>query len=333
MRAGGSLKSISDTILGVKIGTPKAFRNLTLFPILGGKRGSAGYLTLDQALAQKSAHITEVTDAGSVPELKFVNEAKLPVFLLDGEELIGAKQNRVLNLSILVPAGKTLVIPVSCVERGRWRHRSQEFASAPHAHFAEGRAKRMSHVTDSMKVSGQRHSDQGMVWMDIDQKISKLAASSDTSAMSDIFERHTAALEDYVRAFAPEKGQTGIMFGIDGRVTGFDLFDCPTTLRKLYPKLLRSYALDALSTSMAAKKETKAADAASAARFMDRVRRAKLESFPAIGEGEDVRLSARWLTGAALAKQERVVHLSAFRLSTGSGRTAKPHREMDPHVY
>jgi hypothetical protein len=39
-----------------------------------------------------------------VPQLLFINDAMRPVLLLDGEELVGAKQNRVLNLTVLAPA-------------------------------------------------------------------------------------------------------------------------------------------------------------------------------------------------------------------------------------
>jgi hypothetical protein len=318
---------VIDTISHIKIGTPATFRNLTLFPLTDGEGRGADYLTLDEALAKKSAHVTEVSEGGSVPELKFINETGQSVFLLDGEELVGAKQNRVLNLSILVPAGKTLIIPVSCVERGRWHHRSREFSSAARAHYAEGRARKMSQVTYSMKSRGERHSDQGAVWRDLDDKFGRLAASSPTSAMSDIYEQHTAKLEDYVRSFTPAEGQVGMMFAIDGRIIGFDLFDCAETLQKLFPKLIRSYALDALDASLAKETEAKAPSAADAAGLLNRVIRAKLETFPAIGEGEDLRLSARGLTGAALAKKERVVHLSAFCLGEGAGRNSGTGRE------
>ncbi len=310
---------IVDTISQIKIGTAATFRNLTLFPLTDDKGMLAEYLTLDEALAKKSAHVTEVSEGGSVPELKFVNESGQPVFLLDGEELVGAKQNRVLNLSILVPAGKTLIIPVSCVERGRWHHRSREFSSSARAYYAEGRARKISQVSFSMKSQGKRHSDQGAVWSELDDKFGRLAASSPTSAMSDIYEQYTAKLEDYVRSFASSEGQIGMMFAIDGRIVGFDLFDCAETLRKLFPKLIRSYALDALDASLAKETESKVPSAADAAEFLEAVTRAKQETFPAIGEGEDLRLSAHDLTGAALASRERVVHLSAFRLAEDAG--------------
>lgn len=97
----------------------------------------------------------------------------------------------------------------------------------------------------------------------------------------------------------------------------------PPAARKLFPKLIRSYALDALDASLAKETETKASSADDAAEFLNFVARVKLETFPAIGEGEDLRLSSGGLTGAALTKKERVVHLSAFRIAESTGRDAK----------
>src|SRR4030095_6194069 len=98
--------------------------------------------------------ITESSETGQVPELKVVNRGDSAVLLLDGEELLGAKENRGLNLTILAPAHHSSTIPVSCVESGRWRRVSKQFASAPRAHFAEGRAAKMSQVTSSLLASG-----------------------------------------------------------------------------------------------------------------------------------------------------------------------------------
>jgi len=76
-------------------------------------KGSRFYLTLDQALGGGWAEITEISEQGSVPELRVTNKGAKAVFILDGEELVGSKQNRVVNLSILVPATSKLTIPVS----------------------------------------------------------------------------------------------------------------------------------------------------------------------------------------------------------------------------
>jgi hypothetical protein len=68
----------------------------------------------------------EVTEKGDRAQMAVVNEAKLPLFLPDGTTLIGCKQNRVVNISMLLAPRKVTMIPVSCVERGRWQRFSAE---------------------------------------------------------------------------------------------------------------------------------------------------------------------------------------------------------------
>jgi hypothetical protein len=310
---GAYMQKIIDTVTGIRIGAPATFRNLTIFPLFGVEVKNPRYLTLDEALERKSSVVTEVSEGGSVPELKFVNPGSMPVFLLDGEELIGAKQNRILNLSILVAAGKTLVIPVSCVEAGRWSHRSRQFASAPRTHYAMGRAMKMAQVSDSLHKTGHRTSNQAEVWRDISAKSAIFKVHSETSAMSDIYEQESGRLEDYVRQFAILEGQSGAIFAVGERMTGLDLFDSSDTFRKLFPKLLRSYGLDALEQ---ARQKGTEADAQSTSTkvdaFLAQVAKAKAEEFPAVGEGVDIRLSCKNLQGAALVADNHVVHLSAF---------------------
>ncbi|HSW39567.1 MAG TPA: DUF6569 family protein, partial [Acidobacteriota bacterium] len=280
------MQSVADAVNGVRIGEQITYRNLTIFPLFGSDLRNAGYITLDEALERKCSVVSEISDGGSVPELKFVNSGALPVFLLDGEELVGAKQNRILNLSILAAAGKTLIIPVSCVESGRWSHRTQHFASAPRAHYAEGRARKMAQVSASLRATGQRRSDQSAVWDDIREKSAKFCVSSETAAMSDIFEQESASLEDYVRPFSFVEGQLGAVFAIGERVAGFDLFDSSDTFRKLFPKLLRSYGLDALDRARQEISQPNARCSPSKAHsFLERVGKAKIEEFPAVGEG------------------------------------------------
>ena len=156
---------IHDLLRTIEIGSPTTFENLTMYPLLGTSEQKLEYITLDQALAAKTASVTEVSESGSVPDLIFRNEGEIPVLLLDGEELIGAKQNRVLNLSILAPANKTITIPVSCVEAGRWSRRSPEFQSSGHSMYARGRAAKSGQISESMR-SGHRRSNQGEVWRD-----------------------------------------------------------------------------------------------------------------------------------------------------------------------
>ena len=314
----GTQKTIENALSRIQIGAESTFGNMTIFPLLNGDSGSADYLTLDEALGRGLVQITEVSVQGSVPELKLRNESNQPVLLLDGEELIGAKQNRVLNLTILAPPKRTIIIPVSCVEAGRWSPRSAKFTTSSNAYFAQGRVKKMAQVSSSLMSRGQARSDQHAVWADISLKALHLKAESATAAMSDIYERYTKRIDDYVGAFAAIDRQVGAVFTINGNIIGFDLFDSPGTFKKLLPKLVRSYALDAIDT------DTKKAAAPSrkpVEELLLAITQAEAKTFPASGDGVDVRFTGPNLMGAGLIVNGRVVHLGAFRTE----RTAQEH--------
>ncbi|MBI5446442.1 MAG: hypothetical protein HY900_35160 [Deltaproteobacteria bacterium] len=161
---------------------------------------------MDEALSGGHARVTEVSEGGSVPELRFVNGSGHKILLLDGEEFVGAKQNRVLNVSILVAPQRSVTIPVSCVKQGRWKARSAEFQTAGRAQFARGRAEKALHVTSSLRTRGERRSDQGQVWERIQEKADALHAHSATGATADVFDHYAADLGAYERALPPLQG-------------------------------------------------------------------------------------------------------------------------------
>lgn len=124
------VSELSDLASRLSLGPIHRFGRLAVVPLIDRTAKPSGWLTLDAALAGGEVEVTEVSESGSVPELCLLNRSSLPIFLLDGEELVGAKQNRILNLSILVPAASNFEVPVSCVEQGRWSWRSRGFQSA-----------------------------------------------------------------------------------------------------------------------------------------------------------------------------------------------------------
>lgn len=298
---------------------PQAFASLTLGPIIehaalavtpliGDDEPACDYLTLDEALASRLADITEVSEAGSVPELRVRNRAAKPVLIIDGEELVGAKQNRVINLTVLVPAASDMTIPVSCVEAGRWHRDTAAFVASPRAHFASGRAEKMSQVSHSLAHSGTRGSDQHAVWDAISEKSSRMQAHSDTSAMAAIFDRHTRSVEEYVNALRGVDRQRGAIFSVHGRPAGVELFDRADVWRRLAPKLIRSYAIDAVDGP----RRRRPAGASAPSSLLDVLAKAESRAFKAIGVGSDVRVGTDALVGAALVIDGRVVHLAAF---------------------
>lgn len=87
-----------------------------------------------------------------------------------------------------------------------------------------------------------------------------------------------------------------------------EFFDAPATFAKMLEKILTSYAVDALEE----KKEIAPPAEPTVREFIERLETAAARNYPAIGEGEDVRLFGSRLAGGALAAGERAVHLAAF---------------------
>lgn len=302
------MQMIEKTLLQVEIGSGVAFNNLTIIPLIAANQGEPDYLTLDEALAWNQVQVTETSEAGNVPELRLINRGQQAILLLDGEEVVGAKQNRILNLTILVPPMSKMTIPVSCVEAGRWAHSSREFSSEGRAFYAEGRARKAAQVTGSLRARGARSSEQGAVWADIAEKAQRMNSHSDTAAMACMYEDYQHSIGNYQNAIKAIEGQVGAVFAINGQIRGLELFDFAATFHKLMPKLVGSYALDTID-----EQGDSAADAPlEVGRFLAAVAAAEGSVHPAVGEGEDIRISSPGLTGGALHARERIVHLCAF---------------------
>ena len=315
------MKVLHKTLKKLTIGEAQTHLDLTVLPLYGGRsERAADYLTLADAVGSGLASVREVSEGGSVPDLLFDNRADLPVLVIDGEELVGAKQNRTVNLTVLVPAKSEISIPVSCVEAGRWNYRTREFEVSDRAHFSRGRAAKVASVSGSLRHRGSRRSDQGRVWNDIAYAAQNLSAQSPTQAMGAIFDRHRHTLEDYVAAFEPKDGQIGAVFAVGREISGFDLFAHASTLRVMLPKLVRSYGVEALDRH---RDGGRCRVTERAVGFLRRVTDARSESYPAVGLGTDIRITGDGVVGGGLMHDDRLLHLAAFRLVGEGERTAR----------
>ena len=166
--------------LPLQLGEPVTHRGITIVPVFPLENPGAAYTTLEDALP-RGLRIGETSDAGSVPELVVENPLDEHVLLYDGEELIGAKQNRILNLSVLVAAGSRTAIPVSCVEVGRWHRRSASFAAASHTAGPEIRMRKAVALETNALAPGGAQAD---VWDAIALKSARLGVHSPTGAIS-----------------------------------------------------------------------------------------------------------------------------------------------------
>ncbi len=303
------MRHIGAALRSLTLGNESHFRNLTIFPLLSHTAASPDYLTLDAALAHGGARIQEISSEGEVEALRFINPSPLPVLICDGQELVGARQDRMINVTVLAPAAAALTLPVCCVESGRWSPQRKTLHSADRTQFAGGRRTRNAAVSASLRSTGTRMVDQYAVWADINAKSARMNVDSPTSAMADIFIRHTDQLDEFVAALEPLPMQVGAVFAIGKRIEGLELFDSPETLAAMLPKLVRSYAIDALEGATGDRSH---ASRTQANAFLRKTWTAHEEHYPGIGLGEELRVAGRDVVGGGLVLEEKLLHLAAF---------------------
>ena len=208
-------------LAGLTLGPMRRFGGLCLYPLIGDDLSTMPYRILDEALTAGMLTIAELGEGGTVPELAVTNRGDVRVLIVDGEELVGAKQNRIVNTSVLVEAHRTLRLPVSCVEAGRWRGETAQFSSGGSQYNARGRQKKIAEVSDSLLLSGRPVASQSRVWSDIHTKLDRLGVSSKTGALHDATVAYGADLHGYQVALAsPLPRQVGAAFALGGSLIG-----------------------------------------------------------------------------------------------------------------
>ncbi len=127
---------IQSFLSSAELAPRQVHKALTVWPLVwpeGAEPSGPASVALRDALERGDVQIDELGEGGSVPHVRVTNRGKQPVLFLFGEEIVGAKQNRVANATFLVAAKSKAVIDVSCVEAGRWGRPSRDgfHTSAP----------------------------------------------------------------------------------------------------------------------------------------------------------------------------------------------------------
>ena len=292
----------------IQLGEPVSHRGILVAPLFPRLTPAAAYVTLDEALPL-GFKVTEVDTAGLVPELAVSNPLDQNVLLYDGEELIGAKQNRILNVTVLVAAGSKTAIPVSCVEEGRWHARSAAFGSASHAAHPELRRRKGELLSADPLARGIAQHE---VWEAVRESAQRHGAHSPTMAQADTYRSREDGLAALRGAFPLQPGQCGAVLAI-GEALCLDYVSQPGAFARLYPKLLDGYLLDALGRLDGEPRD-------GLAEFLAAVEAAPRSHGPSAGLGEDVRLASETVLGSGLELDGELIQLCAF---TREGRDAQ----------
>ena len=193
-------------------------------------------ITLKKALELGLAEVKEC-EQSTVNTLIVKNNAVTPLILIDGEEVIGGDQNRLVNSTILVAPKSEMKIPVSCTERGRWAYKS-EFKDSEYIANYETRRAKMSAIRLKKPV-------QNTVWSSIDCLEDMNEYKSPTSAMTESYDKLKIDHNNFIKAFTIENDQNGIVIILNGEIKGFELFLNSEIYKEFHEKILKSYLIDA----------------------------------------------------------------------------------------
>jgi len=303
--------SLTSYLSETHIGDPQVYRNMIVLPLIAETSKKPEYLTLGQAALDKLLKVQEVNESGSVPELKVKNRAKLPVLILEGEELAGAKQNRIVNTSILLPAESTTIVPVSCTEQGRWHYTSPEAFDSGTPLMATARAVHKTSVMNSYRLHRKATSDQGKIWAAVEELSCSAGVRSPTSSMRDVYFAKRINMDEYGKAFRRVEGQTGLAVIICGMSVGFDLVSRSDAYARLHERLLTSYSMDALVRRD--DKSHPCQPMLKAKRLLYDASQATEQDYDSVGLGRDHRFGGPQIVGSALRYEEVVIHTGFFR--------------------
>jgi hypothetical protein len=280
--------------LPFELGEARSHAGLTIVPLFPLAEPRLEYVGLDEAVA-RGLSVAEVDERGVVEALLVANPLDDHVLLYEGEELVGAKQNRICAWTTLVAARSKLTLDVHCVEHGRWSRPTRPFAPAPRAAYPELRR---------AKLEG----GQSAVWSSVAAKSARMQAFSPTAAAEVLYDSRAGSLDEYTVALPRLDGQSGALVAVAGQVVCLDYVSRSDVFAGLYAKLLRGYALDALERPVEKPLRPGAVEA-----FLDAMSDRRGPLFHSAGIGSATRFRGV-VAGQELVAEGEVVALNALTL-------------------
>ncbi|NOZ85597.1 MAG: hypothetical protein GXP49_04920 [Deltaproteobacteria bacterium] len=238
----GEVRAAADRLEQVAVSEAVHAGWFTIFPLHGDGRNHVPYVLLSDAVTSGAASVHEKDGHGFVPEIVLHNNLGVPILINEGELLVGAKQDRTINVTIMAPAESEFVVPVSCVEAGRWHHTSEGF-SAESVAPRKVRHTKLKSVIHSVMAGGAARSDQEGVWESVSSLLNEADTRSRTSCVTDAI-RHERENNELLDHKPDLPGDTrGVVVTLGDKLLGIELFDSPGTFGKLWKRIWESYVV------------------------------------------------------------------------------------------
>ncbi len=289
-------------------------KTLSIVQFCSEQVDSFEYVSVGYAINNKMIEIKEISDSGSVNNIFVLNKSDKFVFFMDGDVLIGAKQNRVLNTSILIEPQTKTNIPVSCVEAGRWRYRSSIFRDSDFVAPTNLRASKAKDVNKSLKMEKGFYADQSKVWSIVLYSASSSDVYSETSDLSDVFEKKKDYFEEFLKGFKVNNQANGLAIFLRKKLLSIDLFNRRDIYAEYFPKIIKGTAAEAYNLKEDKNNITDKEVNYKLIDFFDKYDAVDKEIHKSIGVGNEKRFDNNYITGFELEFMGNTIHLAAIQL-------------------
>jgi len=244
------LQQLALQLMTLKLGAVKRFGDFVMVPLCRARPPDSDYCLLSKAISQGTSSVTEVSVIGVVHEATLTNNSDQPILVLDGEELVGAKQNRITNFTTLAPPRTTMRVSVSCIEQGRWRWASPSLITSGAMLYPSARVSNMRYVQTHNGVLQSDPISQLEIWDSIESKSRQLGLTTPVRSLEDLYRPFDCKLKRLEQAMTASTLQVGAAFFRRRQLIGLELLRSPMTFEKQLPRLVRSYSMEILDDRM-----------------------------------------------------------------------------------
>jgi hypothetical protein len=295
----------------LSLGEPQQLEPYTIYPLCVGDAGPDPNLLLThQAIGAQVLEILEKGE-GEVQELEALNKGKQPVVILEGDTLVGCKQNRVVARSVILGCGTKVPIPVGCMEQGRWAWKSGRFDSGSMRISPSVRSASTREVLEAKKRRAPRTSvDQSRLWNDVQCCLVEDSVASESSDYHALIEERGEEARKRSRVLARQPGQVGVLVMAGATLLGLELAGHPDTWDELADRTLPALLMDRSWAPDEAR--TKKGRRPKASTWLRRIQKAQIALTPGLGQGQEIDVDEGGLHGSGLWHDDRMVHLAVF---------------------
>lgn len=295
-----------------KVVSVQSQKSLSVVQFISSNIDTFDYVSLGTAAKEKMIELLELKEGASVNDILVVNHSDKYVFMMDGDIIEGAKQNRVINTSILLAPKVKTKIHVSCVEQGRWYHVSDLFMPSDYVAPANMRQVKNEDVFSSLKRQSKAYAHQGRVWDKVSENLHVQDIKSETSNLSDAMNSKQEEFTIFADNFKADDHVNGLAFFNDNKFVGLDLFNSSKVYKEYFPKILKGAAMQFSYLKEPTKKVDEAELKYRFLETMDKIETLERNSFNGVGVGTEERFESDKLNGFQLMFENKIIHLTAM---------------------